>query len=155
MQSSGQAASQRWRTRTKGGGKLFPLEPIGIFVGREKLSSETGPRLRFHAHRQLAKSLFHRKKILSSKEFKEVDWESVHRMLHSVPKLFQVWAAKHVLGMAGMMKFLAYQDGRETICPSCQSCEETYAHIAHCPEPGRSEGILASGGRTNQVDERK
>jgi hypothetical protein len=29
----------------KGGRQLFPLEPIGIFVGDEKLSSETGPLL--------------------------------------------------------------------------------------------------------------
>jgi hypothetical protein len=29
----------------KGGSKLFPLEPIGIFVGGEKLLSETGPLL--------------------------------------------------------------------------------------------------------------
>ncbi len=47
----------------KGGSQLFPLEPIGIFMGAEKLSSETGPLLRFHAHCQLARSLFHRKKI--------------------------------------------------------------------------------------------
>ena len=58
-----------------------------------------------------------------------------------MPKFFQVWAAKHVLGMAGMMKFLTYQDGRKTICPSCRSCEETCAHIARCPEPGRSEAF--------------
>ena len=31
----------------------------------KKLSSEPGPQLRFHAHRQLAKALFLRKKILS------------------------------------------------------------------------------------------
>ena len=29
----------------KGGSQLFPLEPIGIFLGGEKLSSETGPLL--------------------------------------------------------------------------------------------------------------
>ncbi len=37
---------------------LFPLEPIGIFIDGKKLSSEPGPQLRFHAHRQLAKALF-------------------------------------------------------------------------------------------------
>ncbi len=126
----------------KGGSQLFPLEPIGIFVGGEKLSSEAGPLLRFHAHRQLARSLFHRKKILSRDEFEEVDWELVHRTLHSVPRLFQVWASKHVLGIAGTMKFLAHQDGRKPTCPSCRSCEETCAHIARCPEAGHTEAFL-------------
>ncbi len=128
--------------KPKGGNQLFPLEPIGIFVGGEKLSSEAGPLLQFHAHCQLARSLFHWKKILSRDEFEEVDWESVHRTLHSVPQLFQVWASKHVLGIAGTMKFLAHQDGRKPTCPSCQSCEETCAHITRCPEAGRTEAFL-------------
>ncbi len=72
----------------KGGSQLFPLEPIGIFVGGEKLSSEAGPLLQFHAHCQLIRSLFHWKKILSRNEFEEVDWELVHRTLHLVPRLF-------------------------------------------------------------------
>ena len=59
----------------KGGSQLFPLEPIGIFMGAEKLLSETGPLLQFHAHCQLARSLFHWKKILSHNEFDKVDWE--------------------------------------------------------------------------------
>ncbi len=122
--------------------QLFPLEPIGIFVGGEKLLSEAGPLLRFHAHRQLARSLFHQKKILLRDKFEEVDWELVHRTLHLVPRLFQVWASKHVLGIAGTMKFLAHQDGCEPTCPSCRSCEETCAHIARCPEAGRTKAFL-------------
>jgi hypothetical protein len=118
------------------------LSQSEFFVGGEKLSSETGPLLRFHAHRHLAKGLFHWKKILLQDKFKDVDWESVHRALHSVPRLFQVWASKHVLGIAGMMKFLAHQDGQESTCPSCQACKETCAHIVHCPEAGRTEAFL-------------
>ncbi len=113
-------------------------------MGDENLSSETGPLLQFHAHCQLARSLFHWKKILLRDEFKEVDWESVHRALHSVPRLFQVWTSKHVLGIEGMMKFLAHQDGRESTCPSCQSCEKTCTHILRYPEAGRTEAFLLS-----------
>ncbi len=103
---------------------------------------ETGPLLQFHAHRQLAKILFHPKKILLHDKFEEVDWESVNKTLHLVPRLFQVWAAKHILGIAGTMKFLAHQDGRDPICPSCRPCEETCTHIACCPEVGHTEAFL-------------
>jgi hypothetical protein len=96
--------------KRKGGSQLFPLEPIRIFIGSAKLSSETGPLLQFPAHQQLARSLFHQRQILSHDKFEEVDWEAVHRTLHSVPRLFQVWVAKHVMGIAGTMKFLAHQD---------------------------------------------
>jgi hypothetical protein len=125
----------------KGSCLLFPLEPIGITVGGEKLSSETGPLLQFHTHCQLARNLFHWKGILLHDKFGEVDWELVHRTLHTVPRLFQVWAAKHVLGIAGTMKFLAHQDGRDPTCPSCQACEETCTHIARCPEAGCTEAF--------------
>jgi hypothetical protein len=47
-----------------------------------------------------------------------------------------VWASKHVLGIAGTMKFLSHQDGHEPVCPSCLACEETCSHIARCPEAG-------------------
>ncbi len=59
-----------------------------------------------------------------------------------MPRLFQVWAAKHVMGIAGTMKFLAHQDGRDPICPSCHACDETCTHIARCPKAGHTEAFL-------------
>ena len=134
----------------KGGSQLFLLEPIRIFIGAAKLSSETGPLLQFHAHQQLARSLFHQRQLLLHDKFEEVDWEAVHRTLHSVPRLFQVWAAKHVMGIAGTMKFLAHQDGCDLICPSCHACDETCTHIAHCPEAGRTEAFLLAAVELSQ-----
>jgi hypothetical protein len=40
------------------------------------------------------------------------------------------------------MKFLAHQDSRVSTCPSCQACEETCAHIVHCPEAGHTKAFL-------------
>jgi hypothetical protein len=51
---------------------LFPLEPIGVFIKGAKLLSDTGQQIRFHAHCQLAKALFLRKKILSGEGFDKV-----------------------------------------------------------------------------------
>ncbi len=67
-----------------------------------------------------------------------MDRKSVHNTLHDLPWLFQVWAAKHVLGIAGTMEFLAHQDDRSPLCPSCNKCKETCKHIARCPEAGRT-----------------
>ncbi len=87
--------------KPRGSRLLFPLEPIGITVGGEKLSSKTGDLLWFHAHRQLARTFFHQRGILTWEAFNKVDWESLHKTLHAVPRLFQVWASKHVLRIAG------------------------------------------------------
>jgi hypothetical protein len=78
------------------------------------------------------------KKNLSNVQFDAIDWTSIHRTLHNLPRLFQIWATKHVLGIAGTMSFLAHQDDRCRRCPSCNGCVETCSHIAWCPEGGRS-----------------
>jgi len=126
------------------GDSLFPLEPIGILIDSKKLSSVPGPQLRFHAHRQHAKALFLRKKILSERGFDEVGWAKVHSTLHSVSRLFQLWASKHVLGIADTMKFLSHQDGRDWSCPSCLVSEETCRQVAVCPDAGKTAAFEQS-----------
>jgi hypothetical protein len=42
------------------------------------------------------------------------------------------------------MKFLAYQDDRSPLCPSCLECKETCKHIARCPETGRAVAFVQS-----------
>jgi hypothetical protein len=44
--------------------KRFPLEPICMFLGRNKLTSDKGDCLRFWAHKQVAKESFHELKIM-------------------------------------------------------------------------------------------
>ncbi len=128
----------------QGGNHLFPLKEIGAFVGGAKLSLDASQQIRFHAHRQLAMTLFLWKKILTGKGFDEVGWGHIHGALHSVSWLFQVWALKHVIGIAGTMKFLSHQDIHESRCPSCLACEETCSHIAICPDAGRTAAFQQS-----------
>ena len=118
--------------------RMFPLEPVGMFVGGEKMTSDTGGKIRFWAHHQLARKYYKDHNILSPLQFDLVDWQSVHRTLHDLPRLFQVWAAKHILNIAGTMKFLSYQDNRSPMCPSCNCCVESCAHVGRCSEEGRA-----------------
>jgi hypothetical protein len=97
---------------------LFPLKKIGAFIKGKKLSLDASQQIRFHAYHQLARTLFLQKKILSGESFDKVGWDSVHGALHSVLCLFQVWASKHVLGIAGTMKFLSHHDGRKPFAPA-------------------------------------
>ncbi len=95
--------------------RMFPLETIGLFVGGQKMILETGDHIQFLAHRCLAQEYYQDHKILSPDHFDQVDWRSVHSTLHGLPRLFQLWASKHVLGIAGTMMFLSYQDDRSPI----------------------------------------
>ena len=52
--------------------KPFPLEPLCIFVGKEKMTSDTGPQIRYWVQRQLAQAFFSSQNILYPDEFDEV-----------------------------------------------------------------------------------
>jgi hypothetical protein len=131
------AVKQRIATNGKDSTKsrgMFPLEPVSLLIGDNKMTSDIGEQIHFWTQRQLAKDFFNVRKILSHSQFESIDWESIHQMLHNLPQLFQTWVAKHVLGIVGMMKFLAHQDGRSPLCPSCQECSKTCTHIACYPK---------------------
>jgi hypothetical protein len=105
--------------------KMFPLEPVGIFVGDQKMTTDTCNHIWFWAHKKIARKYIEDHKILTPEQFDQVDWKSTHSTLHSLSQLFQLWASKHVLGVAGTMKFLSHQDGRSPLCPSCLTCIKT------------------------------
>jgi hypothetical protein len=124
--------------------RMFPLEPIGLFVGGQKMTLETGDHIRFWAHRRLAWEYYRDHKILSPDQYNQVDWRSVHSTLRGLPRLFQLWALKHVLGIAGTMQFLSYQDNRSPICLSCRICDKNCKHVARCLEEGWTSAFVQS-----------
>jgi hypothetical protein len=81
---------------------VFPLEPLAVFVGKEKLTSGSEDLLRFWCQRKVAKVALADKKVqvLQGDQFEEVEWPSVHKALNDVPRMFQVWACKQVCGVA-------------------------------------------------------
>ena len=114
--------------------QAFPLEPISVFAGQTKITACTDGYVRYWAHRHLAKANFHSLGILFSQEFEYIDWEMVYETLRTVPWLFQVWACKQVMGVAGTMEW-----GRSTVrvCPSCTVERDTCAHVLSCCHEGR------------------
>jgi hypothetical protein len=83
----------------RGQGQAFPLEPVYVSAGLEKIMADMGHHVRFLAHRTLARTSFHQLKILEPTAFNKVDWEMVYQTLHKVPRMFQQWACKQVMGI--------------------------------------------------------
>jgi hypothetical protein len=123
--------------------KRFPLEPICVFLGRDKLTSDKGERLQFQAHKQLAKESFYESKILFE-EFNNVNWEMVYLALHQVPRMFQVWACKQVMNIAPANGNRPWETDLCPLCPSCAQVRETCSHVLNCNHDGRVEDLLQS-----------
>ena len=112
------------------------------------MTSDTGGSIQYWVHYQLPLNYYQKHDILSYEQFDALDWRPIHNMLHDLPQLFQLWASKHVLGIAGTMKFLLHQDSWSPLCPSCHKCNETCKHIVRCPEVGQAAAFQES---TNAV----
>jgi hypothetical protein len=59
-----------------------------VWAGKEKMTSNTGGSIRYHAHKKLARAEFDAAGILSFAQFAKVDWEIVHDALMTVPHMF-------------------------------------------------------------------
>jgi hypothetical protein len=70
---------------------------VGVYVQGEKMTSETGGSIRYWAHHQIARNYYQTENILSYEQFDAIDWRPVYNTLHSLPRLFQLWASKHDL----------------------------------------------------------
>jgi hypothetical protein len=80
--------------------KCFPLGPVCVLLGKNKVTLDKGERVRFWVQRQLAGTRFYEASILNGHQFDLVDWEMVHMALRRIPRMFQIWACKQVMDIA-------------------------------------------------------
>jgi hypothetical protein len=121
--------------------QAFPLEAISVWAGKEKMTSDTGSSIRYHAHKHLAREELAAAGVLTFQQFDRVDWEIVHSALTTVPRMFQVWACKQVWGIVATNRELARWSDTSPLCPSCRQVPETCSHTLHCPHEGRVEAL--------------
>ena len=88
----------------------LPLEPVSVWVKNEKITPDSADWLRFRAHKRLARETFVAASVLHYSQFDQVDWDAVHAALHSVPRVFQVFASKQVFDIGGTNRWLARFD---------------------------------------------
>jgi hypothetical protein len=77
-------------------------------------------------------------KILVQGEFDMIDWEAAYQTLCEVPKLFQLWACKKVMGIAGTKE---WDRSEVRKCPSCTIAWDTCGHVPFCDHVVRVETL--------------
>lgn len=125
--------------------EMLPLEAVGVFAGRAKITSGPGETLRFWSSRIVARRVFQKYKILQPEAFDAVAWRVVHSALWEIPRMFQIWAAKQVMELAGTNEMQSrYKENHDRRCPSCNSAVETCGHVLMCREEGRVDVLQRS-----------
>eukprot|EP00956_Cyclotella_meneghiniana_P030107 scaffold74950_cov70-Cyclotella_meneghiniana.AAC.3 len=83
---------------------IFPLEPVAVVVGREKLMSGSEDILQFWCQKKEAREVLSQQKVrvLQPGAFEEVDWRAVYQTLNEVPRMFQIWACNHASRSVGL-----------------------------------------------------
>ena len=113
--------------------RCFLLEPISVWVGEDKMTSDTSKLLKFWVHKQLTEQTFYQLDLMSSNHFQEVAWKQVYDALHEVSRMFQIWACKQVKNIAGFNSNQSvYKANHDPMCPSCNKEEETCRHVLVC-----------------------
>ena len=109
------------------------------------MTSKTGDSLQFWVHQQLAKELIFKLGILTPLGFKGVSWRLVYDTLHEVPRLFQLWACKHLMNIGGTNLIQSrYKPHHDPTCTSCDKFVETCVHVLSCNEAGRVDELSQS-----------
>lgn len=117
---------------------MLPLESVGVFACKRKITSGHGKTLQFWSSRKVSWLVFAKYNILAPEAFDDVAWYVVHNALWEVPRPFQIWAAKQVMELAGMNEMQSrYKEGHCKKCPSCNTAVETCGHVLYCCEEGR------------------
>jgi hypothetical protein len=81
--------------------------------------------------------------VLTARQFNEIAWIHVAKALDEVPRMFQLWACKQVLGIASTNGIVSkWDDSVDPCCPSCKQRMETSAHILQCSEIGQVNTLL-------------
>jgi hypothetical protein len=125
----------------------LPLESVVVMVGNQKMTSGAEESLVFWCNKLLARRTLSDSKVhwLNEEQFDEVYWPACYRALSEVPRMFQLFASKQTLGIAGCNVNQAYYTpGHDPLCPSCRVVPETCGHILECDEAGRVEVLQRS-----------
>ena len=129
----------------------FPMEPLVIYAGKEKITTDSGETVRQWAHKQIAKPIFAKRKVLDAEAFELVDWKNYWTAMHMFPRLFQIWACKQIMSLAATNKARSrFTEDCSPMCPSCGIEEETCAHVLKCTEKGRVASLETSIGLLDQ-----
>jgi hypothetical protein len=117
---------------------LYPNEPVRIYIEGRKITASIKAALYTKWGKHQARTLFHKRGIVDTKDFNLVFWDGLRWALQTCPKSFQRWVTKHVSHFCGTNRQLSKMDSTvKNICMCCNKSDESTSHITRCRNKGR------------------
>ena len=120
----------------------FPLEPVAVFVGQEKMTSNTSEEIRFWAHLKLTEEKFFCTGTHGPARLPRSCMAS--SLQHTTQRALAVSTVglQTGHGVAGTnVNLVVIDEEQDPHCPSCGQALETCAHVLHCEEAGRVDAL--------------
>jgi hypothetical protein len=80
---------------------IYPYEQIRVTLKGDKVTGSLKKAFSYHWSHKEAKSLFHKKRIVSKYKFEMIYWDGVEAAGHSFPKKFRDFVTKQVSKFCG------------------------------------------------------
>ena len=110
-----------------------------------KLFSDMSKHVRFWVHRQIAKEVYAKLRILNEEQFDEMARGRMWGAFKDAPRMFQTWASKQVMNVAGVNKNLTkYKPRQSKKWPSYGKAINMCAHVLACREERRVKNLRNS-----------
>jgi hypothetical protein len=116
----------------------FPNESIRILINGSKATTSIKAHLYQARGHQVARDLFHSKRIIPQHHFDYIHWDGLRLAMTSLPQMYKVWVTKHVSGACATNRHLSKMDSRvANRCSCCGRRNESILHITRCTNEGR------------------
>jgi hypothetical protein len=125
----------------------LPLEAVVVRIGKDKMTAGSEESIVFWCNKALARRTLSDPKVkwINEEQFDEIYWPACYSALTGTKRMFQIFASKQTMGIAGCNDNLAYYTpGHDRKCPSCGVAIETCAHVLACEESGRVDVLHKS-----------
>ena len=125
----------------------LPLKAVVVKIGKDKMTAGSEESIVYWCNKALARRTLSDPKVkwIDAEQFDEVYWPACYSALTEVKRMFQIFACKQTMGIAGCNENQAfYTPGHDKKCPSCGVEIETCAHVLSCNELGRVDVLHKS-----------
>ena len=100
----------------------LPLEAVVVRIEKDKMTAGSEESIVFWCNKALARRTLSDPKVkwINEEQFDEIYWPACYSALTGTKRMFQIFASKQTMGIAGCNDNLAYYTpGHDRKCPSC------------------------------------